>query len=151
MQPASSEGCWEKYLNNVFIDIEEKDVLEILSLWEMLALAYGIDWFLFIFSCLEKFPLWWCSLLLRSDAKVSRTLFLDHRTFSSLFAPCEWDSFIDKFQSSGAVGLSRSLKKPPSPSAEPHGPKTVSTTRATAYYKLNSRNGWEEKHCRTVL
>lgn len=32
MQPASSEGCWEKYLNNVPIDIEEKDVLEILSL-----------------------------------------------------------------------------------------------------------------------
>lgn len=29
---ASSEGCWEKCLNNVFLDIEEKDVHEILSL-----------------------------------------------------------------------------------------------------------------------
>lgn len=33
----------EKYLNNVFIEMEEKDVLETLSLSEMLALAYDID------------------------------------------------------------------------------------------------------------
>jgi hypothetical protein len=51
MLPASSEGCWERYLNNVFIEMEGKDVLQILSLSEILALAYDIDWYLF-FPCL---------------------------------------------------------------------------------------------------
>lgn len=144
MPPASSEGCWEKCLNNVFIDIEEKDVHEILSLCEKLALAYGIDGYFFP----AWFPSRWSRRLLCSDA---RTLFLDERAFSTLFALCGWDSFIDKAHSSGAVGLSRSTKKPPSSSAEPQMPGTMNTTRATAYYKLNRRNGWEEKHCRTIL
>lgn len=34
---------WEKYLNNVLIEMKEKDVLETLSLSEMLALASDID------------------------------------------------------------------------------------------------------------
>lgn len=44
---------WEKYLNNVFIEMEEKDVLETVSLSEMLALAYDIDWYFFF---LPGFP-----------------------------------------------------------------------------------------------
>lgn len=145
MQPASTEGCWEKCLNNVFLDIEEKDVHEILSLWEMLALACGIECYFFFPAWLLS---WWCRWLLCSDA---RTLFLDERAFSTLFALYGWDSFIDKAHSSGAVGLSRSTKKLPSSSAEPRVPGIVDTTRATAYYKLNRRSGWGEKHCRTIL